>query len=180
MIPRHPLRREGFRFELRPYEFSDVRGIHECTLESRKEIGPWMAWLHSDYKMQDVENWTAHCINTWNMQSEYEFVIHDRDDGVPVGSCGLNDINRKDMVANLGYWVRTSKTKLGVATQATLLIKDFGLNVLGFNRVEIIVADGNHASRRVAEKAGAIYEGLQRRRIKVADKVYDAHMYAFV
>ena len=33
---------------------------------------------------------------------------------------------------------------------------------------------------RVAEKAGAIYEGVQRRRIKVADKIYDAHMYALI
>jgi RimJ/RimL family protein N-acetyltransferase len=180
MTPRNPLRREEFRFELRPYEISHVDEVYASAIESRREIGPWMAWLHADYQRLDVEKWTAHCINAWSAQSEYEFVIHDRKEDVPIGSCGLNNIDRKDMVSNLGYWVRTSKTGLGAATQATLLIKDFGLNVLGFNRLEIIVADGNAASRRVAEKAGAVYEGVQRRRIKVADKVYDAHMYAFV
>jgi RimJ/RimL family protein N-acetyltransferase len=180
MTSRNSLRRDKFRFELRPYDFSCVPELFKASLESRKEITPWMAWLHGDYNMQDMENWTAHAIDAWNRQSEYEFVIYDLEDGAPVGSCGLNNINRKDMVANLGYWVRTSKTQLGAATQATLLAKEFGLNVLGFNRLEILVADGNNASRRVAEKAGAHYEGIQRRRVKVGDKIYDGHMYALV
>jgi RimJ/RimL family protein N-acetyltransferase len=180
MIPRQPLRRDDFRFELRPYDFSCVPGLYQAAIESRREITPWLQWLRSTYNLQDTENWMVQAINAWKNGSGYEFVIYDREEGAPIGSCGLNDINRKDMVANLGYWVRTAKTRLGAATQATLLLKDFGLNIVGLNRVELVIAEGNEASRRVAEKVGAIYEGLQRRRIKVGDKVYDAHMYVFV
>jgi len=180
MLPRHPLRRPDFRFELRPYDLSCLPALYEAAIESRKEISPWMAWIHGDYTLKDAELWTTRCVDTWAAQSEFEFVIYDTEDGFPAGSCGLNNINRKDMVSNLGYWVRTSKTRLNAATQATLLLKDFGLKVVGLNRLEIVVADGNNASRRVAEKAGALYEGRQRRRVQVGDKVYDAHMYALI
>jgi RimJ/RimL family protein N-acetyltransferase len=180
MISRNPLRRENFRFELRPYELSFASEIFEASLESRNEISPWMPWMHANYQLRDAEQWVAHCVEIWSSKDEYEFVIVDREDNTVVGSGGLTGIDRKDMFSNLGYWVRTSKTRLGAATQATLLLKDFGLNVIGLNRLEIVIAEGNEASRRVAEKAGAVYEGMLRRRIKVADKVYDAHMYAFV
>jgi RimJ/RimL family protein N-acetyltransferase len=180
MIPRTILRRDDFRFELLPYQASFALEMFEAAIESGKEISPWMAWLHADYKLQDAYDWAAHCVDIWDSKPEYEFVIFDRQDDKPVGSGGLNGINRKDMFCNLGYWVRTSKTRLGAATQATLLLKDFGLNVLKLHPLEIVVADGNAASRRVAEKAGAVYEGLLRRRVTVGDKIYDGHMYALV
>ena len=180
MIPRQTLCRDDFRFELRPYDFSCVPGLYSAAIESRNEISPWMAWLYPGYERDDLEAWADHAMAAWETESEYEFVIFDRQNGAVLGSCGLNNINRKDMVSNLGYWVRTSRTRLGAATQAAGLLKEFGLKIVGLNRVEIVVADGNAASRRVAEKAGALYEGIQRRRVKVADKVYDAHMYAFV
>jgi RimJ/RimL family protein N-acetyltransferase len=180
MISRNPLRRENFRFELRPCDFTCVYELFKAADESRGQISPWMAWLHPEYSLRDCELWVAHSINAWTAQSEYEFVIYDRQDGLPAGSCGLNNINRKDMVANLGYWVRTSKSRQGAATQAALMLKDFGLSVVGFNRLEIMVADGNEASRGVAQKVGALYEGIQRRRVKVGDKVFDGHMYALV
>ncbi|HUB66360.1 MAG TPA: GNAT family protein [Candidatus Methylacidiphilales bacterium] len=180
VIPRTPLGRPNFRFEIRPYDFSCVAGLYEAADESRKSVSPWMAWLHGDYSLQDAENWTVHAIYAWKAQTEYEFVIYDREDGKVTGSCGLNRMNAKDKVCNLGYWVRTSKTRLGAATQAASLLKEFGFGPLGLNRLEIVVAEGNHASRGVAKKAGAVYEGIQRNRLCVDERIYNAHMYALI
>jgi ribosomal-protein-serine acetyltransferase len=180
IISRAPLGRSDFRFEIRPYDFSCVAGLYEAADESRKNVSPWMAWLHKDYSLQDAENWTVHAIYAWNAQTEYEFVIYDREDGRVAGSCGLNRINMKDKICNLGYWVRTSKTRLGAATQAAGLLKEFGFGPLGLNRLEIVIAESNHASRGVAEKAGALYEGIQRNRLCVGEKVHHAHMYALI
>ncbi len=154
--------------------------IFEAADESRWEIAPWGAWLHPGYCLKDAESWTAHAVEAWDAGREYEFIIFDRDDRMIAGACGLNQIKQKDCFCNLGYWVRTSKSRRGAATQASLLAKDCGLKVLGLNRVEIVVAVGNEASRRVAEKTGAIYEGILQRRMKIGDKVYDSHMYAFI
>jgi RimJ/RimL family protein N-acetyltransferase len=60
------------------------------------------------------------------------------------------------------------------------MLRDFGIHGLGLKRIEIVVADGNTASRGVAEKLGAGYEGIQRMRLRVGGRSHDAHMYACV
>ncbi len=59
-------------------------------------------------------------------------------------------------------------------------MRDFGLEDLGLNRVEIVVAPGNEASQRVAQAAGALYEGILHQRLRVGETVYDAEMYALL
>src|SRR3990172_4536404 len=101
-------------------------------------------------------------------------------DGSYLGGCGLNGIGEYKF-ANLGYWVRTSRTKQGVATAATLLLARFGFDELKLNRIEIVVATGNYASQRVAEKAGATREGVLRNRLILKGKpVVDAVMFSLI
>ena len=137
-----------------------------------------MGWLHPGYELDDCKWWVESSIIGWDVGSSFEFVIFDTVDESAVGSCGLNAINRLDLVCNLGYWVNSEKRRLGAATQATQLIWQFGIGQAGLNRLEIVVARGNVASRRVAEKVGALYEGVLRDRLRVGEKVFDAHMYA--
>jgi ribosomal-protein-serine acetyltransferase len=179
-LPRNPVRRHDFRFELHPYDFSCIPALFQAVEESRERIFPWMGWLHSGYHLRDTEEWIAHAIDAWDEQSAFEFLIYDRTDGAITGACGLNEINKKDLVCNLGYWVRTSKTRLGAATQSVALLQDMAFGIVGLNRLEILIGDGNNASRAVAQRAGAIYEGLQRSRIRVREDVHDAHMYALL
>ena len=81
-------------------------------------------------------------------------------------------------MANLGYWVGTRHTGKGYATRAARLLSDFGLNDLKLQRVEIVAAVTNHASQRVAEKAGAVREGILRNRIVLHGQPHDAVMYS--
>ena len=76
-----------------------------------------------------------------------------------LGSCGLCPVEREHATAGLGFWVRTSDTGRGVATAAARLVADAGFEHLGLNRIELLIAVDNAASRRVAEKLGAAYEG---------------------
>lgn len=61
----------------------------------------------------------------------------------------------------MGYWVRTSQTRRGIATAAVRLIARFGFEDLGLRRLELLIATDNFASRRVAEKVGARLEGIR-------------------
>jgi RimJ/RimL family protein N-acetyltransferase len=169
-----------FRFEIQPHDFSCIPSLYEAIEESRESIAPWMRWMHANYSLRDTEEFTAYALTAWNERTEFAFVIRDTQDGMIVGCCGLNDLNWKDSVCNLGYWVRNSKTRLGAATETVILLKDFAFGTLGLNWIEILVADGNQPSRGVAEKVGAVHEGLQRSRVRVGERVYDAHMYALI
>ncbi|MGJ8698135.1 MAG: GNAT family N-acetyltransferase [Verrucomicrobiaceae bacterium] len=167
-------------FSVRPYRLEDVEEIFEAAEESREHVAPWMDWLTPDYAMEDARTWVEFAVKSREDRTGYFFVVVDDADGAVVGSCGLNLINWKDRYCNLGYWVRKTSLGKGAARQATLHLRDFGFGELGMNRLEIVVGDGNGASRGVAEAVGAAYEGLLKKRITIWGKGHDAHMYALV
>jgi len=180
MIPRVLLFNEGLRFAICPYEESDGEEFFAAAAESRQHVSRWMSWLTDDYSRAHAEEWVRHAVSAWEEDTDYEFIIMDREDGSIAGSCGLSEISRKYLMGNIGYWVRASKLNLGAARHAMQLLRDFGLENLGLNRMEIVVAPGNAASRRVALAAGALYEGILHQRLMVGETVHDAAMYAFL
>ena len=180
MIVRKVIHKPGFRFAIRPYGETDIPHVFKAADESRVHVGRWMSWMTENYSLLHTKEWVRHAISAWDDDKDYEFVIIDQEDGTVAGSCGLNEINRKDLVCNLGYWVRASKLNLGAARQATQLLHDFGFNEIGLNRLEIVVATGNEASQKVAQSVGALFEGIQHQRIRVQDVVHDAKMYALL
>jgi RimJ/RimL family protein N-acetyltransferase len=83
-------------------------------------------------------------------------------------------------MANLGYWVRTSRTGEGIATKAAKSALRYGFEKLGLHRIEIVVADDNKPSLRIAEKLGAVREGLLRNRLLIQGTSYDAYMHSLI
>jgi len=55
-----------------------------------------------------------------------------------------------------------------------------GFAQLGLQRIEIIAAVDNLASQRVAEKAGAVREGLARKRLLVRGEPQDAFVFSLL
>jgi len=148
---------------LRSYRDGDADLIYEAARESIPEMTP-----------------ISNCTEKWEQGSEYNFAITDTSTSRYLGGCGLNDMQHEPTIANLGYWVRTSATKKGVATATTLLLADFGINELNLKRIEIVVDVDNKASQRVAEKSGATREGILRNRLAQHGKPTDAVMFSLI
>ena len=165
---------------LRPYCPEDAEPIYHAVKESVHELSPWMPWYHSGYSLKDVKQWAETRPTAWENGENYDFVILDKWDLAHLGGCGLNNIDRQNRFANLGYWVRTSKTGRGIATDAALLVVRFGFERLNLNRIEIVAAEHNKPSQRVAERLGATRECLLRKRLVVRDNTYDAVMFSLV
>ena len=68
----------------------------------------------------------------------------------------------------------------GFAGQAARLVAQFAMEHLGLVRVEIVVAVGNQASLRVAEKLTATREGVLRNRILIRGTPHDAVMHSLI
>ena len=83
-------------------------------------------------------------------------------------------------MANLGYWVRTSATRRGVATRAVRELAGFAFRETDLVRLEIVVAIDNRASLRVAEKSGAIREGTANQRVRLHGRSQDAVVFAIL
>ncbi|UCD10128.1 MAG: GNAT family N-acetyltransferase [Dehalococcoidales bacterium] len=165
---------------LRPYRGEDADSLYEAARESIQEMTPWMPWCHRDYSIQESRDWITDCFEKWKQGNAYDFAITDTSTGRYLGGCGLSDFHRDQAIANLGYWVRTSETKKGVATATTLLLADFGINKLNLKRIEIVVDVDNIASQRVAEKSGATCEGILRNRLAQNGKSTDAVMFSLI
>jgi len=165
---------------LRPYGSGDVECLYQAVRESITEMSLWMSWCHADYSIEESQAWVESRAEAWKKDTEYDFVITDAKDGSFLGGCGLNHIGQANQIANLGYWVKTSRTKRGVASATVRLLAQFGLRKLKLNRIEIMAAVGNKASQRVAEKVGARREGILRNRIVVRERVYDAVMFSLI
>jgi ribosomal-protein-serine acetyltransferase len=165
---------------LRPYRMFDALEVLLAVEESMSSLRPYMPWAYPGYSIVDSEAWIKSSMKGWSEGSAFEFAIIDPKDGSYIGGCGLNHINKIDQVANLGYWVRSSRHGKGFASRAAKLIIEFGINDLKLNRIEILAAVENIASRRTAEKAGGVEEGTLRHRIALPDKVHDAVLFSII
>jgi ribosomal-protein-serine acetyltransferase len=165
---------------LRPYRTSDIDNLYEAVRESIPELKPWMEWCHDGYCVEESQSFIKAQQRMWKKGVSYNFAITDSNDGNYLGGCGLNRIDLHYGMANLGYWVRTSHTRRGVATSVTRLLAKFGFEELGLKRIEILTDVNNTVSQRVAEKAGATREGSLRNRITIHDKVFDAVMFSLI
>ena len=165
---------------LRRIRPSDAESIFEAVNESIAQVSQWMPWCSSDYSLEDSKSWCESRDDAWKKGTEYDFVIIDNLNNLTLGVCGLNHINVEERFANLGYWVRASRTRQGIAAAVVPMIAKFGFDDLKLHRIEIVVAASNLLSQRVAEKAGALREGLLRQRLFVHGQILDAFMFSFV
>lgn len=154
---------------------SDAAELVACVAHSRLELEPWLPWATADYDEQAARGWITGDIEP----DMHRFLIVDGD-GEIVGTCGLNEIDKRNNRANLGYWRRSDRPRRGLATSAARLLADHGLYDLGLHRIEIIMAVENEASRRVAERTGATFEGTMRDRLLLHGRYHDAHLFSIV
>jgi RimJ/RimL family protein N-acetyltransferase len=82
--------------------------------------------------------------------------------------------------ANLGYWIAPTARGRGLAARAVALVADWAFTRLRLARLEIWVEPANPASKRVAERAGFVHEGLLRSYVQLRARRGDAHMYALL
>lgn len=152
---------------------ADAAPLAAAVQQSIRELAPFMPWATPSYGVTESLKWIRHEI----APDEIGFVIIEPGDEL-VGSCGLNGFSELNRFANLGYWVRSDMAGRGHATRATRLLAEYALRTLGLARIEILMSVENHASRRVAERVGARFEGQLRSRLLLNGRHHDADLFS--
>ena len=163
---------------LRPFRFEDTLQLYQAVQETLKELRPWMSWANENYSEVTAREYISITRARWEEHTLYAFAI--THEYKIIGVCTLSSIHPIYRYCNLGYWVRRTRHGQGIAGRAAKLVARFGFENLGLIRAEIVIAAGNTASRRVAEKIGAHYEGVLLNRMVVGKSIYDAHMYSLL
>jgi len=166
---------------VRFYREDDAPQLFEAVRESIAEVSPWLGWCHENYAIEESRDFVRSRGEKAQTDEWYSFGVFDRNGGERfLGGVGLNFINRVHQFGNLGYWVRTTASGKGIASQASRLVARFGFEELGLHRIEIVAAVSNIASQRVAEKIGAVREGVLRNRLLIRGEPQDAVMFSLV
>ncbi len=154
---------------------ADAPSIVAAVQASLAELSPWLPWATEDYDKALARQWIRGDLDP----TEHGFVVI-APGGEVVGCCGLNQVSRINNNANLGYWLRSDCTGRGWATACTQLIAQYGIEDVGLHRLEIVMSVENGPSRRVAERAGAEYEGVRRGALQLHGRYHDAHCFSIV
>ncbi len=165
---------------IRPYRAEDIQALYEAVRESINELSWWMPWCHAGYTIDESRAFIMSRDEARAKEEEYSFGIFNARTLAYMGGVGLNHFVREYLYANLGYWVKTSYAGRGVASRAARLTARFGLEDLGLQRIEIVAAVENVGSQRAAEKAGAVREGVLRKRLLHHGQAVDAVLYSLV
>ena len=174
-----PERFESDRLLIRAPLPGDGAELHAAITESREELRPWMPWAHLDETVDDVEANVRHSRAEYLSRRDLRLHLYALDGGTLVGSSGLHRIDWTVPRFEIGYWIRTSMTGRGFATEATRRIADFAFADLEAERVEIWCDAANERSAAVAQRAGFSFEGrLARNRRNPAGALIDSLCFA--
>lgn len=163
---------------VRRYDLVDIPLLFEAARESVLALSPWLPWCHADYSMEESLEWIVRCRQLWDQGQEYHYGVFDAKTDAFLGGVGLNQLDRLQRRANLGYWVRTSRSRCGVATAAARLAARTAFADLDLDAISILVAVNNRYSQRVAEKLGARRQRVLPNQLVVRGQPQDAVLFS--
>lgn len=173
-------------YTLRGWRTQDAPALHAAVEASLASFSRWLAWCRHGYSLEAARQHIAACQTQWLQGSQYAFGVFDQQDRLQA-SIGLNQLkrhtagyNHEYLNANLGYWVHRDAQGRGLLPPLVRAVARLGFERLGLVRIEIVAAYSNLPSRRVAERAGAQYEGIARHRLVIGGTAEDAAIYSLL
>ncbi|OAI54238.1 hypothetical protein AYO47_00560 [Planctomyces sp. SCGC AG-212-M04] len=163
--------------QIRRYRLEDVDAIYEAVVDSKAELVPWMPWCHEAYSQQDTQTWVEARSPAWDRNEDWSFVIVDAHDRI-LGGTGIHRIDQRNGVAEVGYWVRTSATRQGVAASAVRQLCHWAYEEKAIRRLEILASVENVPSQQVALSIGFTREGILRERIVLHERPHDCVLFS--
>lgn len=156
--------------------FDDVdRVVFGCTDDVSQR---WLP-LPSPYTDAEARSFIGSRDSAADEGKELTFAVRDAVDHTLVGAMGIT-VRGHRWEVEIGYWTTPDRRGRGWTARAVRLLAAYALHTMPVRRVEILAALGNSSSLRVAERAGATYEGVRRSGMPSPDVEEDAAVYSFV
>jgi ribosomal-protein-serine acetyltransferase len=168
------------RLTLRRWRREDAPALLELAVESADDIGRWMMWTDTVTDLAGAEQFVTERLTQWDNGECYGFVAVSPVTDRLLGGGAVGHFNRQHRFGNLGYFVRSTERGSGLAVELSRLLVQFAFADLRLQRLEILVEPANAASLRVAEKLGAVREGVLRHRLLIHGTPRDAVMFSLL
>jgi len=160
-----PYRIETERLVIRCYEPADAALLSDALNSSIEHLKTFMPW--ADALPQSIEDSYALCRRfraAFDSDEQYVCGFFDSSESQLLGGGGLHPRIGPDGL-EIGYWIRASATRQGIATESSAALTRVGFEVCGADRIEIRIDPDNEASFGVPRKLGFVEEATLRRRL---------------
>ena len=114
----------------------------------------------------------------WRDGTMAHFAIYGTGSGSLLGTISVRFYRHGN--AEVGYDLFPRGRGRGIATRAVRLVAAWAFGELGVQRVELRVHPDNHASQRVAERAGFRREGVERSSRRLYDERHDCVVFSLL
>ncbi|GAA5182829.1 GNAT family N-acetyltransferase [Rugosimonospora acidiphila] len=164
----------------------DVRGpvaddaVDVTEILSDRQTRRWL-WFPDEAAPVDGLSWcTELARESRDNGSGDHYAVVRREDERTVGLMWTRRTDWAAMSTEIAFAVSAHARGFGVAAEAVDALTIALILEHGFQRIELRLVPGNRASRRVAEKAGFVYEGLLRNAGRVQSERVDLEMWSLV
>jgi RimJ/RimL family protein N-acetyltransferase len=142
---------EAGAFTLRLWEAADTSFVFDAAQDG--EVRRWSS-LPSPFTAGDAARFVReHARNQPEGVSAW-FAITLTESGELLGSVGFSELDLASGTGEISYWLAPEGRGRGAATAGLTALCRWGFDALGLVEVQVRIAAGNLASRRVAERAG--------------------------
>ena len=112
----------------------------------------WLSNTPYPYSLDDAISFIHRTNQSVKDNRAYNLVIEI--DGKIAGGVGL--FNFEEIGCELGFWIASEFWKMGIATEASKAMLDFGFRQLELKTIKASFKEGNKASKKVLKKLGFI------------------------
>jgi len=149
---------------LRPWRDDDLEALTAACQDA--EIARWLPMVPSPYSEEDGRAYLEQARLHWELGDAYNFAVVDESRRL-LGSIAIRILRFN--VGHIGYWMSAEARGRGIATQALKTLCRWAVDELRLGRLELATDSDNHASQRVAAKAGFQREGVMRSALENRD-----------
>ena len=158
-----PFQFDTKRLLIRSFKVEDGPKLHRALLESIVELREYLWFLPWVGEEQTLASAEARCLaasTNFSERNDLAYLAFDKSSGRLLASVGLHRTDWSLPKTEVGFWVRSSETGKGYATECVNALTDWALNDLGAIRVDLVTSEHNMGSRAVAEACGFNLESI--------------------
>jgi RimJ/RimL family protein N-acetyltransferase len=153
------------RLLLRVWEPDDAAVLKEAVDSSLDHLRVFMDWAWgAPEPVGETRKRLRMFRDAFRHGEDWIYGIFDRDGSTVLGGTGLHRRVGPDAL-EIGYWIRASRVREGLATEAAAACTRLAFEACGAARVEIHVDPENTGSLAVAERLGYVREARLRKRL---------------
>jgi RimJ/RimL family protein N-acetyltransferase len=141
---------------MRCWEPNDAEALAEAIGASLDHLRAWMPWAADEPISLGARRRLLMSFNReFRNGANFVYGIFEQQTGVVVGGTGLHR-RRGPGDLEIGYWIRADRVRRGYATESTAVMTRVAFELVGVDRVVILVDPRNAASLGVPRKLGFV------------------------